>query len=153
MIVRLLSGEFDESEVKAAEDGVSVDKKCMLVYSGDFESMDGPVSIKDEDIDTLASNHNSVMKKMGRLAEGVTPMKFSPPIQLDHSTSAKDTVGRLVGDLEVGTYKMEDGKEVKALYGTARILGKENVDKVMDGRWTHLSIGADLETHQASMRS
>jgi len=149
MITRLLSGEF-EGDSKALEGAATLDKKCMLVYCGDFDSMDGPVKIKAEDIQKLSDNHNTALKKLGRLAEGVTPMKFSPPIQLDHSTSAKDTVGRLVGDLEVGEHQLEDGSKVPALFGTARILGKDNVEKVSDGRWTHLSIGADLENHTIS---
>lgn len=147
MITRLLSGAF-EAEQKLDEGGASIEKKAMLVYTGSFESLDGPVDITDEDLTKLAENHNGFLAKMSRLAGGGTPLKFAPPIQLDHSTSAKDTVGRLVGNLELGTHKLEDGTEVKALMGNVKILGKENVEKVQDGRWTHLSIGADLSSHK-----
>lgn len=151
MITRFLSGSFDEeSTVKTAEDGKSLDKKAMLVYCGKFNSLDGEVEIKDTDIDTLAANYNSLVAKLGRLASGDVPLKHAPPIQLDHSTSAKDTVGRLIGPLEIGEHKLEDGTAVKALFGTVRVLGKENVEKVADGRWTHLSIGADLADHKIS---
>ena len=149
MLIQLQTGTF-EGEPKLGSDGNSLDKKALLVYPGKFMSLNGEVEIKDEDIDKLATNHNSLFSKLGRLASGDVPMKHYPPIQLDHSTSAKDTVGRLVGDLEVGTHQLEDGTSVKALYGNVRVLGKENVERVQDGRWTHLSIGADLETHKLS---
>lgn len=145
MITRL-QGTFEGESKISQENPNHLDKKALLVYCGKFESLDGPVEIKDEDVEKLAANHNSLFSK---LAEA-TGLKHCPPIQLDHSTSAKDTVGRLVGNLEVGAHKAEDGQEYKALYGTVRILGKENMEKVQDGRWTHLSIGADLEKHRIS---
>lgn len=150
MLIRLKeTGHFDETKGEAKADLSSLDKPCMLVYTGKFQSMDGEVEIKDEDIETLASNHNSLFKRLSRMVGGEVHPKYNPPIQLDHSTSARDTVGRLVGEVKVGEHEI-DGKKVKALMGTTRILGKENVERVMDGRWTHLSIGADLEKHSIS---
>lgn len=138
--IRLLSGEFETKE-STQDSELSIDRKVMLVYCGQFESMDGPVEIKDEHIDSLAKNHNDLMTKLAGLAGKDIPLKNCPPIQLDHSVSARDTVGRLVGPLEVGEH---NGK--KALYGTMRIMGKENVERVKDGRWTNVSIGADLDS-------
>lgn len=149
-IVHLRSGSFADETQSLNEDGTKIDKQAMLVYAGEFESMDGPVEIKDEDIELLSTNHNSYMSKLSRLATGEHHPKHNPPIQLDHSTSARDTVGRLVGNLTVGEHITEDGKTVKALFGTARVLGKENVEKVNDGRWTNLSGGFDLETHRVT---
>lgn len=149
-LVRLKeSGHFD-GESKVKDDKSQLDKQAMLVYTGKFESMDGPVEIKDEDIEKLAANHNTLMSKLGRLASGDVHPRHNPPLQLDHSTSARDTVGRLVGGLTIGEHTLEDGSKVKALMGTARVLGKENVEKVEDGRWTHLSGGFDLENHKVS---
>lgn len=149
-IVRLKeSGHFD-GEATVSEDKARLDKPVLMVYAGKFESMDGPVEIKDEDIEKLAANHNTLMSKLGRLASGDVHPRHNPPLQLDHSTSARDTVGRLVGNLTVGKHTLADGSEVKSLMGTARVLGKENVEKVEDGRWTHLSGGFDLENHKVS---
>src|SRR5271157_5024170 len=94
--------------------------------------------------------HNSILKKATRLASGEPHPRVYPPIQLDHSKSARDTVGRLVGDLTMGEYELADGKKVQALKGKVRVLGKENVERVEDGRWAHLSIGADLKKHELS---
>lgn len=111
------------------------EKRALLVYCGEFNSMDGPVSITQEHLQRILDNHNA------RLSQLVDPkMGDYPPVQLDHSSSAKDTVGRLVGALEMGQH---DGQP--ALYGMVRILGAENWERVQDGRWTHLSIGADLD--------
>lgn len=149
-LVKLQSGLFEAGETVQGEIPSHLQKKALLVYSGKFNSMDGEVEITDEHLAKIVETHNSMIAKMKRLATGNNSMKHNPPVQLDHSTSARDTVGRLVGDLEHGTYKLESGEEVKAIYGTPMILGKENVEKVIDGRWTHLSVGVDLESGKLS---
>lgn len=151
-LVKLNSGAFLASNSKPSESGDSIERPVMLVYTGKFASMDGDVEIKDKDIEKLAENHNSVFAKLKRLAGAEdVPARHSPPIQLDHSTSARDTVGRLVGEISVGDYEdPDDGKSKKALFGKMRVLGKENVEKVVDGRWTHVSIGADMKNHKLS---
>jgi TusA-related sulfurtransferase len=146
-IVRLEVGSL-EGEAKVDEKKAYLDKPVMLVYEGDFSSLDGPVTISSEDIDKLVSNHNSFLGKLSRLANGDIPLKHAPPLQLDHSTSARDTVGRLVGEIKVGEHLGEDGQPRKAIMGTARILGADNIERVLDGRWTNVSIGADLENHK-----
>ena len=143
MIVQLNSGHFSDTP-SFEKEGV-LEKDALLVYTGKFTSMDGEVDITDDHIEKLAAEHNGMFAKLKRLATGEVPAKALPPIQLDHSTSAKDTVGRLVGNLVVGDYD-DAGQTKKALFGRVRILGKDNVERVKDGRWTHLSIGADFET-------
>lgn len=149
-LVRLKDSGHLDGESKVSDDKSRLDKPCLLVYEGDFESMDGPVKITGQDIEKLAANHNKFLKKLSRLASGEVHPRHNPPLQLDHSTKAADTIGRLVGDLSVGEHETEDGKKVKALMGTARVLGKENVEKVEDGRWVHLSGGFDLDDHKVS---
>jgi hypothetical protein len=145
--VHLQSGLLEQ--VSDNEQGSSIPnsltRRALLVYEGEFESMDGVVNVGRDELTTLATNHNGHIESASRLAEGKESMKDYPPVQLDHSTSAKDTVGRLIGKLELGPYKTKDGREVMAAYGNVKILGEENVVKVMDGRWTHLSVGVDFE--------
>lgn len=141
--VRLESvGYFDEAIDAGTES--AYERPVMMVYTGKFDSMDGEVTILESHIDLLVKNHNSVMERVKRLANGGIPMKDCPPLQLDHSTSATHTIGRLVGPLSKGTIDI-DGKPQVALFGVAKFLGRENVEKAKDGRWTHVSIGADLE--------
>lgn len=146
-IVHLQSGLLEHSSESESSSGIpsSLTRRALLVYEGEFESMDGVVNVGRDELTTLATNHNGHVEASARLAEGKESMKDYPPVQLDHSTSAKDTVGRMIGKLELSPYKTKDGKEVMAAYGNVKILGEENVVKVMDGRWTHLSVGVDFE--------
>lgn len=151
-MIRLLqhSGAFEPQvpDPKAKENEIAdfLDKRAMLVYTGTFLSMDGEVEINDEMIDALAAAHNGRLKRLKKVSgQTEIPLRKSPPVMLDHSRSARDVVGRLVGPLEVGEHIQDDDLRIKALFGTVRILGRENVERVLDGRWSDLSIGADFE--------
>lgn len=128
----------------------TLDRAVMLVYEGEFNSMDGPVVITSDHLSGIMERHNARFAAL-KLAAGDAgvALKDYPPIQLDHSTSARDTVGRLVGPLRVEMAQI-DGKPRRALLGTARFIGEENTQKASDGRYTHVSIGADLETNELS---
>lgn len=142
-IVRLSNVGHLSTEPAVQEDG-KYEKDVILVHEGEFSSMDGPVEITPQIIEMMVDTHNSRLSKLKKLANGDYPMKECPPIQLDHSTSATMTVGRLVGPLSSERITTSDGKTVLAAKGRMRILGKENQEKVEDGRWCHVSIGADL---------
>lgn len=147
MIHRLKIGSIDGAIAMEGDSENAIIRPAMLVYTGIFQSADGEVKVDDSDIVRLSENHNKVLSKVKRLASnGSTdlPLKYCPPIQLDHSTSARDTVGRLVGEVEARETEIE-GKKVKALFGNIKILGADNVERVKDGRWTNLSIGADFD--------
>lgn len=152
MIKRLNAGLLMAGEQPNGEMPSSLVRDVLLVYSGKFKSMDGDVEIKEEDINKLAANHNSLLSKLSRLAGGKeVAAKYSPPLQLDHSQSATHTVGRLVGPVEAKEYEdPDDGEKKLGLYGKVKFLGKENVEKALDGRYTHVSIGADLTNHKIS---
>lgn len=145
MYVKLQSGFLSQALPDQSDTPASLERDALLVYCGSFESMDGLVEVKEEHLVRLYENHNAMLAKVARMMAGEVPVKNYPPIQVDHTTSGWDTVGRLVGQLRLGDHTTEDGSIVKALYGRLRILGKENVERVADGRWTNLSIGADLE--------
>lgn len=147
MIHRLKIGSIDGAIAMEGDSENAIIRPAMLVYTGVFQSADGEVKVDDSDIVRLSENHNKVLSKVKRLASnGSTdlPLKYCPPIQLDHSTSARDTVGRLIGEVESRETEIE-GKTVKALFGNIKILGADNVERVKDGRWTNLSIGADFD--------
>lgn len=141
--VKLNAVGYLDGEGKDVSDSV-YERPVMLVYEGEFDSMDGPVTITPVHIHLLAKNHNALLERVKRLVTGDIPMRDCPPLQLDHSPSASHTIGRLVGALTVGNIDL-DGESKLALFGVARFLGRENVEKAKDGRYTHVSIGADLE--------
>lgn len=137
-------GYIDQSQVGVDISPTVYERPVMMVYTGDFDSMDGPVTITEQHIDLLVKNHNSLIERVKRLVNGDLPMKDCPPLQLDHSALATHTIGRVVGPLVKGFVNI-NGEERVALFGNARFLGGENVEKARDGRYTHVSIGADLE--------
>lgn len=147
MLVRLSnSGFIDHSEPFTGEIPTQLTKRARLVYVGDFESMDGPVTVKEEHLQKICSAYNGKLAKLKRLASGSVSVANLPPVQLDHNRSARDTVGRLENtDLTIEDWTDEEGKTRKALYGSVRFLGRDNVEKVLDGRWSTLSIGANFD--------
>jgi len=141
MIVRLNTGSL--SEVSMNESVESIEKDALICYTGTFQSMDGPVEVKVENLQLIADNYNAILDKASMAAGGPAPLKFCAPVQLDHETKATHTIGRVTGRLEVRPVEIE-GAQVMGLFGRATIMGAENVAKVKDGRWIHLSIGADF---------
>lgn len=138
------------------EDNPSViEREALLVYAGTFlakgdaDNPDGiEVTVSADQIKNLVNKHNGVLGKIKRFLGGLSEslaMKYYPPIQLDHSCDAAATVGRLIGPVKLVKHRQFDGSEVDGIMGVVRIMGSENVQRVADGRWTHLSVGCDFE--------
>lgn len=143
MLTRLYSGQIQGGqpiEIGATTPG-AIDRACRLVYDGTFQSMDGEVRITPALMHRIATLHNARVIAAG----GELPIGECPPVQLDHTKSARDTVGRLVGQLAVAE-QMIEGDMKTCLLGTVRFLGTENVERASDGRYSTVSIGADLGT-------
>lgn len=129
-----------------AENKARLEKPAMLVYCGMFDSMDGPVEIEESHIDLLVKNHNERLDGISKLSSGPDHFeRLMPPLQLDHSPLATHTVGRVIGRLSKGQHVNDKGETVACLLtDKVCVLGADNVEKVNDGRWANLSIGADL---------
>lgn len=150
-LVRLFNAGFITTEGQAVDNIESIPnqltRRARLVYEGEFESLDGPVKVTSDHLEKICQSYNGRLAKLKRLALGPVGVAHMPPVQLDHTRSARDTVGRLENaDLVVEDWTDEDGKTRKALYGNVRFLGRENVEKVLDGRWSTLSVGADFDS-------
>lgn len=145
-LIRLqAAGHFVADEgVKELSD--SIERPVMLIYVGEFQSMDGPVTVTEEMVTRLVANHNARLLK-AKLPSGEVDLKCCPPVQLDHSVAATHTVGRVVGELVAQETEVE-GVMRKAVFSKVRILGRENVEKIVDGRWTHVSVGCDFDQGQ-----
>ncbi len=150
MKVRLLqSGDISTATTPAALVQGVLEREAIFVYEGTFQSMDGEVTVSAEQLRKLAANHNArynlSILKAASLGKDMN-LADCPPVQVDHSASGWDTVGRVVGPLAVVDYVAQAGKEpVAALMGRLRFIGEENCERASDGRWTHLSVGADFE--------
>ena len=144
-----LEGLPTQPSVDSVSGDTRLIRRALLVYEGEFMAMDGEVKVSREDLERVVNTHNALILHRSTLAGGLDPMnlpmKDYPPLQLDHSNSARDTVGRLVGLIELGPYIRQDSKEVLAIYGNVCFLGAENCEKANDGRYTHLSVGVDFE--------
>ena len=121
--------------------GNTLIRNARLVYIGGFESLDGHVDVTEGQLHNIVQMTNK--KLAAATPEGAEYPDFGacPPLQLDHSRSARDTVGRVIGPLRMGTY---EGKP--AIYSPIMFIGEENVAPATDGRWTHLSVGVDFES-------
>jgi hypothetical protein len=125
----------------------------MLVYTGKFIAMDGEVEVQERHVRNLVGRFNSWSEKVKRmLGVDTLPIHYQPPMQLDHNVSAQVTVGRVIGPLWLETINLagDDSPMRLAACGMIRIIGEENIQKVNDGRWVHVSVGCDFETGKLS---
>ncbi len=110
MIVKLkMIDGFGPAEGNSIGSGVC-ERPALLVYAGKFQSLDGEVEVTPEHLQRLVAAHNGSFAAFTKLENGEYPLKHYPPIQLDHSTSARDTVGRLIGDIYLGEYDVNGSK-------------------------------------------
>lgn len=140
-LVKLQHSGFIPVNSKSASGDGFFEKDAILVHEGKFDSMDGEITITKENIQQLAKNHNSRLTRLGGADKALSQL---PPVQVDHSRSGWDTVGRVVSDLEAVEHDV-DGEKKLALRGRLRFMGNDNIERVKDGRWAKLSIGADLD--------
>lgn len=142
LVIKFKDGQtgqlLSRSELDNSADNIDYfDRPCVLLTEGTFQSMDGEVTINPEHIVKMAEVFNAKIEKIK--ASGREPvMSDFQPAQVDHLPGAFDTVGRLIGPLKV---EVKDGKQT--LFGVIRFLGKENIERAKDGRFTHLSVGID----------
>lgn len=129
-----------------------LERDAVFCYEGTFIDMDGnKVKVTADKLKRLADNHN--LKYQLSLAGAVAAGKQQvdpadcPPVQVDHSTSGWDTVGRIFGMLRLvdGYVPRPGAKPVVALAGPVRFLGEDNCKRASDGRWATLSTAADFD--------
>lgn len=123
------------------------DRDALICYTGKFETMDGPVTVSAADLRRVYEGHNARLARIAASRGGVDwdPGDL-PPVQVDHTESGWDTVGRVHGYVRLGEYTpVGESKARVALYGRLRFLGKENCARARDGRWANISIGADFD--------
>lgn len=152
MIVKLsATGNIAYGAPRAIGSGV-LERDAVFCYEGRFIDMDGNVvKVTADKLGRLAKNHNSGYQMA--LAEAVAAGKTEvdpaqcPPVQVDHSTSGWDTVGRVFGLLRLveGYVPRAGARPVTALVGPVRFLGEDNCERASDGRWATLSTAADFD--------
>jgi hypothetical protein len=127
----------------------TVDVKVLILYPYYVEADKNGNSfdIKKEDVYALYNKYNASvrskwqkLKKLGR----TLPLKYveDAPNILDHDPKAYNTVGHVIGELEI-----VEKDEVPYLFATLRVKGRENVERVSDKRFSQVSIGFDPKNH------
>lgn len=101
----------------------SVVKKARIFYAGTHKGK----TYTEKDLEDLVKNSD--------------PSK-TIPVQLDHSSSAKDTVGKGLKFEKVGN----------EIYADLEFKGKDNVEKINSGLWEKLSCGLKIDDDAMSIR-
>ncbi len=115
-----------------------------------FTVMDNPVELAPDEVDAGESllkearlfyvgvhkGRDYTVADLERIVENFDPDQ-AVPIQLDHSSSARDTVG-FVRKL----WLEDDGLE---LHGEMEFLGRENVERVRLGLWKRVSVSLEIK--------
>ena len=94
----------------------SLKKRARIFYTGKHKGREYSVN----DLEKIVKNFN---------------VEDEVPIQLDHSTSARDTIGKV----------REVVREGNELFSQLEFLGKEVVDNVRLGKWNKVSVGLKIK--------
>lgn len=128
-----------------------IDVKVLVLYPYyvEADANGNSFNITKDDIRSLHDNYNktvkfkwSKLKKMGR----DIPLKLVEvaPNHIDHnSDSVLTIVGHVIGEMEI-----QEKDDDPYLFATIRVKGKDNVERVQDGRFSQVSIGFDPVMHE-----
>jgi len=108
---------------KPQTDTESLKKRARLFYVGEHKGR----KYSNGDLEKIAKNFKP--------DDGI-------PVQLDHSSSARDTVGK------VRSVEYKDGE----LFGELEFLGKDSVDSVRLGKWDKVSVGLKIDDEAMSLQ-
>lgn len=108
---------------KPQTDTESLKKRARLFYVGEHKGR----KYSNGDLEKIAKNFKP---------------DDSIPVQLDHSSSARDTVGK------VRSVEYKDGE----LFGELEFLGKDSVDSVRLGKWDKVSVGLKIDDEAMSLQ-
>ncbi len=128
----------------------AVDVKTLILYPFfvEADANGNSFDIKKEDVQAIHDVYNKSVKfkwsKLQKLGKNV-PLKHVETVAnlLDHDPKSLNVVGRVIGELEI----IEKGGD-PYLFATLRVKGKENVERVKDGRFSQVSIGFDPVNHE-----
>lgn len=147
MIQLSLPGQ-DTSWNQVNNDTIDVKTLILYPYYVEADANGNSFNITKEDVKAIHDKYNKTVKfkwnKLQKLGKDV-PLKHVETVAnlLDHDPKAMNIVGRVIGELEL----IEKGEE-PYLFSTIRVKGKDNVDRVKDGRFSQVSIGFDPMSHE-----
>lgn len=149
-LVSMKANEFfvvvDKETMVVSEDKLSATVRGELLHPGTFPASTGEIKVTKERIHNLTNNYNKQLTSLvGKMKSAIgIDDQLQLPIQVDHNLSNEKTVGRLKGTIEVMVNEADSEK--LCMMATLKILGPENIQKVIDGRFRNLSVSFDEET-------
>lgn len=149
MIQLSLPGQ-DTSWHQVNTDTIDVKTLILYPYFVEADANGNSFDIKKEDVQAIHDKYNQTVKfkwnKLQKLGKDV-PLRHVETVAnlLDHDPKAMNVVGRVIGELEI----IEKGGD-PYLFATVRVKGKDNVERVKDGRFSQVSIGFDPSNHELS---
>lgn len=135
-------------------------RQALLVHSGPngseivFQSSDGEIKFDEERIKNIVGQQNAKIEALAESYGGLDKMPIGafPPILDQHSDASSLGIGgRLKGLLRFEERDVPGvGEKCACVVGDIMFLGEESIERVLDGRIYHLSIGIDEETDTLS---
>jgi hypothetical protein len=158
LLKRLRStGEVVDPGSKPADTPEKIVRRVILVHSGpggaenNLNASNGDISFDEKRIRAVVENHNALIAKLAVDYGGFDKMPIGayPAILDSHSEdSANRILGRLTGLLKFERRDVPKvGKDVACAVSETTFLGRDTVDKVLDGRYYHVSVGIDENTN------
>ena len=138
----------DSSWIDTGKDILDVKVLVLYPYYVEADANGNSFDIKKEDVQAIHDNYNKTVKfkwsKLQKIGKDI-PIKYveHAPNLLDHDPKATNVTGRVIGELEI----VEKGSD-PYLFAKIRVKGKDNVERVKDGRFSQVSIGFDPKTHE-----
>jgi len=131
---------LSKSEVVKLQDGGpdgALFKRSLLVFEGEFIGMFGPVKVSPELLEIMAIRFN-------REFENPKNVHDFPPLLVDHDSRADLIKGRLLPPLVVEDWiNPRTNEPVKAMFGDIRVDDTDAKEKVINGKYSHVSISFD----------
>jgi len=139
--------------LKVLDGGNRAHVKARILRAGTFTSGVNGITFKitNEDVIKTKDAYNGKFKEFVKnLFRGKEPLYNEDLIQLDpvcceHRVDDEYVAGRIIGKLFI---ENDDTDKISWLCANLEVLGKENVDKVIDGRRKAVSINFNTETHE-----
>jgi|SRR5271165_636704 len=138
----------DSSWIDSGKDTLDVKVLVLYPYYVEADANGNSFDIKKEDVQAIHDNYNKTVRfkwsKLQKMGKDI-PLKYVEHAAnlLDHEPKATNVTGRVIGELEI----VEKGSD-PYLFAKLRVKGKENVERVKDGRFSQVSIGFDPKSHE-----
>lgn len=133
----------DITWTKKNDNQVDVTVLVLYPYYVECDANGNSFDIKEEDVRKVHDEYNKTVQfkwtKLQKMGKEI-PIVFveNAPNQLDHDQSSAKTVGHVIGEMQL--IEKEGGP---FLFAKLRVKGKENVERVEDGRFSQVSLGFD----------